>query len=72
MQKTWKAMMAVWVYGWAYLFVILMLLDRLLDRLGDWMEYQIDHNDYLAGAIGALMLMAIPYIIGVIDIVVRG
>ncbi len=68
MQKTWKAMTAVWVYGWAYLFVILMLLDRL----GDWMEYQVDHNDYLAGVVGALALLAIPYLIGVIDIVVRG
>lgn len=68
MQKMWKTMTAVWVYGWAYLFVILMLLDRL----GDWMADQVDHNDYLAGAIGALTLIAIPYLIGVIDIVVRG
>lgn len=72
MQKTWKAMTAVWVYGWAYLFVILMLLDRLGDWMGDWMEYQVDHNDYLAGVVGALALLAIPYLIGVIDIVVRG
>jgi hypothetical protein len=60
--------MKLWVYAWAYVFVLL----GLLDRLGDWLEYQVDHNDYLAGAIGALALLAIPYLIGVIDIVIWG
>ena len=48
------------------------VLLGLLDRLGDWLEYQVDHNDYLAGAVGALALLAIPYLIGVIDIVIWG
>ena len=43
-------------------------LDKL-DEWGEWMEYQVDHNDYLAGFVGAVCLMAIPYIIGIIDIV---
>lgn len=60
-------MKTLWIYGWAYIFVVL----EKLDKLSDWMADQIDHNNYLAGAIGALALMAIPYIIGVIDIVVR-
>ncbi len=60
--------MKLWVYAWAYVFVLL----GLLDRLGDWLEYQVDHNDYLAGAVGALALLAIPYLIGVIDIVIWG
>ena len=60
--------MKLWVYAWAYVFVLL----GLLDRLGDWLEDQVDHNDYLAGAIGALALLAIPYLIGVIDIVIWG
>ena len=60
--------MKVWVYVWAYVFVLL----GLLDRLGDWLEYQVDHNDYLAGAVWALALLAIPYLIGVIDIVIWG
>jgi len=60
--------MKLWVYAWAYVFVFL----GLLDRLGDWLEYQVDHNDYLAGAVGALALLAIPYLIGVIDIVIWG
>ena len=60
--------MKLWVYAWVYVFVLL----GLLDRLGDWLEYQVDHNDYLAGAVGALALLAIPYLIGVIDIVIWG
>jgi hypothetical protein len=60
--------MKLWIYVWAYVFVLL----GLLDRLGDWLEYQVDHNDYLAGAVGALALLAIPYLIGVIDIVIWG
>lgn len=63
-----KTLVKVWVYGWAYLFVAL----ELLDRFGKWLEYQVDHNDYLAGFIGAVCLLAIPYLVGVIDIVVRG
>lgn len=60
--------MKLWIYVWAYVYVAL----GLLDRLGDWLEYQVDHNDYLAGAVGALALLAIPYLIGVIDIVILG
>ena len=60
--------MKLWVYAWVYVFVLL----GLLDRLGDWLEDQVDHNDYLAGAIGALALLAIPYLVGVIDIVIWG
>ena len=63
-----KALNTIWIYGWAYVFILM----EQLDRLADWMADQIDHNNYLAGAIGALALMAIPYIIGVFDIVVRG
>ena len=61
-------MKTLWIYSWAYVFVVL----EMLDKLGDWMADQIDHNNYLAGAIGALTLMAIPYAVGLIDIVVRG
>jgi hypothetical protein len=61
-------MRKIWCYAWAYVFVLL----GLLDRLGDWMEYQVDNNNYLAGAVGALALLAIPYLIGVIDIVIWG
>ena len=60
-------MKTLWIYSWAFIFVVL----EKLDKLSDWMADQIDHNNYLAGAIGAMALMAIPYIIGVIDIVVR-
>ena len=61
-------MMKIWTYAWAYLFEVL----EKLDRLSDWIAYQVDNNDYLAGAVGALALMAIPYILGIVDIVVRG
>lgn len=40
-----------------------------LDRFGAWMEYQVDHNDYLAGFLLALVFFAIPYILGIISIV---
>ena len=63
-----KALGLIWCYLWAYIFVAL----EKLDKLGDWMADQIDHNNYLAGAIGALTFMAIPYAVGLIDIVVRG
>ncbi len=58
-------MKRIWIYGWTYLFVAL----GLMDRAGDWLANQIDHNDYLAGAIGAICLMAIPYLVGAFDIV---
>ena len=61
-------MKTLWTYGWAYLLVAL----EKLDKFGDWLGDQIDHNDYLAGFVGAVCLMAIPYLIGVIDIVFRG
>ena len=63
-----KTLKTAWVYGWAYVFVAL----ELLDRFGKWLEEQIDHNDYLAGFVFALTLFAIPYLVGIIDIVVRG
>lgn len=62
-----KTLKAAWVYGWAYLFVAL----EMLDRLGDWMADQVDHNDYLAGIVFGICLFAIPYILGVIDIVTK-
>ena len=62
-----NALKTAWVYGWAYLFVAL----ELLDRFGKWLEYQIDHNDYLAGFVFGVALFALPYIIGIIDIVIN-
>ena len=62
-----KTLKTAWVYGWAYVFVAL----ELLDRFGKWLEDQIDHNDYLAGFVFGICLFAIPYIIGIIDIVTK-
>ena len=59
--------MKIWVYFWAYVYEVI----SLVDRAAGWLEYQVDNNDYLAGAIGAICLMAIPYLIGIIDIVWR-
>ena len=47
-------------------------LSKKIDVFGEWLEYQIDHNDYLAGFLFAVAFVAIPYVIGVIDIVVTG
>jgi len=60
-------MKTLWIYSWAYIFVAL----EKLDKLSDWLADQVDNNDYLAGFVFALVLFAIPYIIGVVDIVVR-
>jgi hypothetical protein len=62
-----KALKMVWIYGWAYIFVVL----EKLDKLSDWIAHQVDTNDYLAGFVFALTLFAIPYLVGIIDIVVR-
>ena len=62
-----KALTMVWCYLWAYVFMAL----GKLDKVSDWLADQVDHNDYLAGFVFALVLFAIPYIIGVVDIVVR-
>lgn len=61
-------MTKLWCYAWAYVYEVL----GLLDRFGDWMVDQIDHNDYLAGFVFAVVLFAIPYIVGIIDIVFLG
>ena len=62
-----KALTMIWCYLCAYVFVAL----EKLDKLSDWLADQVDNNDYLAGFVFALVLFAIPYIIGVVDIVVR-
>ncbi len=62
-----KTLKTTWIYGWAYLFVAL----ELLDRFGKWLVDQIDHNDCLAGIVFGICLFAIPYILGVIDIVTK-
>ena len=43
----------------------------IIDRAGGWLLWQIDNNDYLAGALFGIALFALPYIFGIIDIVVR-
>lgn len=61
-------MMKLWCYAWGYVFEVL----ALLDRFGDWMVDQVDHNDYLAGFLFAVMLFAIPWLLGIVDIVIGG
>lgn len=61
-------MKTLWIYAWAYVFVAL----EKLDKLSDWLADQVDRNDYLAGFVFALTLFAIPYLVGIIDIVVKG
>ncbi len=60
-------MLKIWTYFWAYLFVGL----ELLDRAGDWLAYQVDHNDYLAGAVFVVVLFEFVWAMGIIDVVVR-
>ena len=46
-------------------------LDQSPEEVRAWLEEQIDHNDYLAGIVFGICLFAIPYILGVIDIVTK-
>lgn len=51
-----------------------MMIDRIfrvVDRAGGWLLWQVDHNDYFAGALFGIALFAIPYLLGIIDIVFR-
>ena len=43
----------------------------IIDRAGGWLLYQVDNNDYLAGFIAGLCFVSIPYLFGIIDIVMR-
>ena len=67
MKKQVTVLKKIWIYGWAYVFVLL----EQLDRFGKWLERQVDHNDYLAGVVFGICLFAIPYLIGIIDIITK-
>ena len=43
----------------------------LIDRAGGWLLWQVDNNDFFEGMLFAIALFAIPYIFGLINIVVR-
>ena len=54
--------------------IIVTWLPAIWEQIGkvaDRVFWEIDHNDFLSGFMFALVLFAIPYIIGVVDIVVR-
>ncbi len=61
-------MKKVWVYAWAYIYVAL----GLLDRLGDWLEDQVDHNDFLAGGLIVTSFMIVSWMLGALQIVWMG
>ena len=48
-----------------------MRMLEMIDRAGGWLLWQVDHNDYFAGALFVVDLIAIVYLVGLIDIVVR-
>ena len=60
-------MAKIWMLFWAYVYEVL----GLLDRLGDWIGDQVDHNDYLAGAVFVLVLFELAWFLGAIDVIVR-
>jgi len=43
----------------------------IIDRAGGWLLWQVDNNDFFAGILFGIALFAIPYIVGIIDIVAR-
>lgn len=60
--------MKIWCYAWAYVFEVL----ALLDRVGDWMVDQVDHNDYLVGALGVVVLYMLVYLVGSAGVLLGG
>ena len=63
-----KTLKWAWIYAWAYFFVAI----ELVDRFGKWAQEQIDHNDYLCGALIVSSAVILSWMAGIIDIVVRG
>lgn len=61
-------MKKVWVYAWAYIYVVL----GLLDRFGDWLQDQVDHNDFLAGGLIVTSFMIVSWMLGALQIVWLG
>ena len=61
-------MVKIWVYTWAYVFEVL----ALLDRIWDWCVDQVDHNDYLAGFVGALWIIMMVHVVGAYGVVLGG
>lgn len=60
--------MRLWCYFWGYLEI----LGEALDRLGDWMADQVDHNDYLAGALGVVCMYILVYLVGSAGVLLGG
>lgn len=58
----------IWCYVWAYVFEVL----GLLDKAADWAAWQIDHNDYLAGALGVVVLYIMVYLVGAAGVLLGG
>ena len=61
-------MTKLWCYAWGLWFIAL----ELLDRLGDWLADQVDHNDYLAGALFVLVLFEMVWAVGIINVTFAG
>ena len=57
-------MIKVWCLAWAYIYEIL----GQIDRLGDWMADQIDHNDYLVGALVVVYFIVFSWFLGAVQI----
>ena len=63
-----KTLKMVWIYAWAYFFVAL----ELIDKVAKWAEHQIDHNDYLAGALIVTSAIILSWMLGIVQIVWMG
>ena len=61
-------MSKIWMYFWAYLYEVL----GLLDKAADWAAWQIDNNDYLAGALGVVWLYIMVYLVGGMGVLLGG
>jgi len=63
-----KTLKMAWIYTWAYIFVAL----ELIDKAGKWLGDQIDHNDYLAGALIVTSAIILSWMLGIVQIVWMG
>lgn len=54
--------------------MITMMIDRIfrvVDRFGGWLEWQIDHNDYLFGFVAAFYIFFFCWAAGIINVVIK-
>lgn len=64
-----KKLESIYAYVFACLWIFSGWLAKRFDGAGDWLEDQVDHNDYLAGALIVTSFMIFAWMLGAVQIV---